>query len=227
MKTLQIMTGEDRVIDWVRAPQDTNEYFNATFFLEWYNDKYGTKKKLQNFLDNTSTKLFIEALEKELTIHNHSNSGELETRWDRLKQATWHKKLVISKRGKNGGTWINPYIFLKFAMWLSPALEAKVHIMLVDRLILFRHQCWDWYKIISSAIQKNNPLALPREYKDEANLINTIVFWKPEGGQRNSATQSQLELMDRVQKVDAKLIEKGLNYTQRADKLRAFLEFLE
>lgn len=168
MKTVQVMVSPDRLIDDIQTFQDTNYYFNATKFVEFYNNKYKEKKRLQHFLENKQTQKFMEALDKEL-VSLHQNSGEENI------------PLIRTKKGSKEGTWMNPYLFLKFAMWLSPALEAKVHIMLVDRLILFRNQCGEGYNTLSAAIKKRNPLALPREYKDEANLLNSIVFGNPEG----------------------------------------------
>lgn len=214
MKTLQIMESPDRLIDGIQTYQDTNFYFNATKFLDAYNKKYSKKNRLQSFLENRQTKRFMEALQEELLSHS-TKSGDDDF------------NLIRAKRGSHSGTWMNPYLFLKFAMWLSPKLEAKVHIMLVDHLILFRHQCGDGYKILSKAIQERNPLALPSEYRAEANMINTIVFGKPDGKQRNGASEEQLRLLEQVQKVDVKLMDKGLDYPQRFKKLLAFREYLE
>lgn len=32
-------------------------------------------------------------------------------------------EVIRTRRGKYGGTWVHPYIFLDFAVWLSPVFK--------------------------------------------------------------------------------------------------------
>lgn len=61
-------------------------------------------KRLQNYFDNKATKEFLSSLAKE---ENCEVSD-----------------LLQSKRGKYGGTWAHPLIFLDLCMWLSPKFKV-------------------------------------------------------------------------------------------------------
>jgi hypothetical protein len=53
-----------------------------------------------------------------------------------------------------------------------------------------------------------------------------VVYGSPEGGKRNESTESQLQLMDQIQKADVKLMKKGLSHDERYRKLMAFKDFI-
>lgn len=59
-----------------------------------------------------------------------------------------------ASKGKNAGTWMHPYLFIKFAMWLSPKFEVKVINFVYDKLIEFRNESGENYKEYASAINK-------------------------------------------------------------------------
>ena len=64
------------------------------------------------------------------------------------------KSIVVVTRGKNGGTWMTPLMFLDFAMWLNPAFKVKVLKFVQDEMIKFRNEAGDNHKEMASAIQK-------------------------------------------------------------------------
>lgn len=76
--------------------------FNATSFLRQWNEYNEVKKDLDDFLNNANTKEFIEAL----------NCKRLD--------------LIDTRRGNNGGTFIHPYLFVKFLIWLNPKAEIDI-----------------------------------------------------------------------------------------------------
>lgn len=99
-------------------------YFNATHLLRQWNENAKSKpvnstdlkeRRLDAFWDSTNLdQLMSEIAENELNFKSQ-NFGDL--------------KNALSKtcRGKkNGGTWMHPVLFIKFAMYLSPRFEYHV-----------------------------------------------------------------------------------------------------
>src|SRR5574343_1454094 len=95
------------------SQRSDNSYLNATELLSIYNNNSGNNKRFKDFWENSGTKNFLEALENELN-NNGENSAHLKT------------DLYITIRGKGGSTYMHPYLFVKFAMWLSAEFEVKV-----------------------------------------------------------------------------------------------------
>lgn len=58
------------------------------------------KKELRDYLSFVSTKDFVSILSSKEDIPLD--------------------KIYIASRGKNGGTWMHPLLFVDFAMWLNP-----------------------------------------------------------------------------------------------------------
>ena len=108
-----------------------DKFFNANELLSIFNNNSDKKKQIYHFWDNQSTKEFIEVLENDLN-YNTRNSVYLKT----------HESI----RGKGGGTWMHPYLFVKFAMWLSPQFELSIIKWVYDNLIEVRNQAGDYYK---------------------------------------------------------------------------------
>ena len=108
--------------------------FNATAMMKQWNNYvenlntqnsgYFKKKDLDDFFNNKNTNDFIEALMEEEKL-NTQNSAYLKS------------------RGKNGGTWMHPILFVKFAMWLIPQFEVKVIKFVYDEMIKYRNEAGD------------------------------------------------------------------------------------
>lgn len=109
----------------VRQSNQT-EMFNATDLVKGYNEYRKSmglpEKKLEKYWENSSTKEFLEALEMELGL-NPQYSGELK----------------ITRKGKYGGTYVAPQVFVDIAMWLNPSFKAKVMIWVSDNLLGVRN----------------------------------------------------------------------------------------
>lgn len=105
----------------VRQSNQT-EMFNATDLVNGFNEYRKAmglpEKRLQHYWENDSTKEFLEALEMELGLNNRK-SGELK----------------ITRKGKYGGTYVAPEVFVDIAMWLNPSFKAKVMIWVSDNLL--------------------------------------------------------------------------------------------
>ncbi len=207
MKTTVII---QREMNGLTIRQDSkSQFFNATDLVEIYNKQNSENKRIQNYLDNDSTKRFLVAL-LQAENQNNSNSSDLEN------------GLMLTKRGKNGGTWMHPYLFIDLAMWLSPEFKVTVIRWVYDNLIKLRIEAGDSFKIVNQALFNQTPTLPPFGYSNEAKMINKLVFGSPDGGQRNQATEPQLQLLKAMQYADISLIKEGLDYFQRYEKLKGF-----
>jgi len=194
MKTNQLMKRD--FMDSQITQRTKDKFFNANELLSIFNNNSNKKKQIFHFWDNQSTKDFIEVLENDLN-HNTRNSVYLKT--------------YESTRGKGGGTWMHPYLFVKFAMWLSPEFELQIIKWVYDNLIEVRNQAGDYYKEMCDSIQ-NNYLALKGEkpnpfiFVNEAKFLNQLCYNSNEVGKRNELSETELRLLNELQKLNIKLI---------------------
>ena len=99
--------------------------FNATGLIKQWNKSGERKKDIDNFLSNNSTKEFISALKNDIInqqVPNTQKNGDLEV----IDSKQFDKMIINTTRGNNGGTYMHPYLFMKFAMWLNPSFEVQV-----------------------------------------------------------------------------------------------------
>lgn len=172
--------------------------FNATGLLKQWNSRSGQRKGIDEFLRNKNTKEFIQTIEKE---------EDLNTR-----------NVVLSRKGKSGGTWVHPYLFIDFAMWLNPSFKLQVIKFVYDQLIEYRHSAGDLYVGLSKAISRFNNV----DYRQVAKGLNYIVFGKHTAGIRNEATQEQLQKLTDLEKNLAFSISMGTieTYSELIDLMR-------
>lgn len=164
--------------------------FNSSELLKQYNKANKTDKKLINFINLAQTKEFIDELQSELNTQSDiSYDGSIEVLTE-----------IKGRNTKSGRTsdvvWMNPYLFIKFSMWLSPRFELQVIKFVADQLIRFRHEAGDNYNGLTSAVQRFKDINYPQLAKG----LNWIVFNIHEAGIRNKATQEQLRELVEVQK---------------------------
>jgi hypothetical protein len=201
-------------------------FFNATEFLNRFNELSGKEMRLDHFFENDNTKEFLKALDIEL-LPNTRNSGDLEN-GDYEQNMRTHQ----TTRGNKGATWMHPYLFVKFAMWLSPALEVKIIKWVYDHLIEFRLLAGDHYKEMCDTVSAAyysyyHKAAGPDIYIAEAHILNQLVFSNPAGNQRNIATEKQLDLMNRLQVANIKMIREGMGRLKREKNLRIFKDLYQ
>jgi len=194
MVTNQIMIRENNA--FIQRTKD--EFFNATNLLESWNNRPNVQvKQLGRYNDNKITKEFIEQLKKE-GIENP----------------------LVASRGKFGGTWMHPKLFIDFAMWVSVEFKSIVIDYVLDGLIYNRNSAGDYYNEMCEAIlntyvdyyQKKPP---PLIYIQEANMIKSLVTDKP----RNEMTEQELRQITYLQKVNANLISKRIGKDSRIKRL--------
>jgi hypothetical protein len=179
--------------------------FNATELLSQWNDFAGTQKQMSHFTENASTKEYIK------TIENDLNSKE-------------RNSVLIQSRGKNGGTWMHPYLFIDFAMWLNPKFKLQVIKFVYDELIKYRHEAGDAYILLSYSLGKIVPKSfLPIAIQKVSQAMNHIVFNNHQTGIRNKeASEENLRELSELEKKISDLISEGFikNYEQLMSYLR-------
>lgn len=204
MKTNQIMI---RPMGQFAAEQRTKDgMFNATALMRQWNqyvseNQYDTntqksgylkKKDIDDFFVNKGTSLFIEALLVEETL-----GGEREA--------------FLKSRGKNGGTWMHPILFVKFAMWLNPRFEVQVIKFVYDHMIEYRNEAGDAYKELCTAISKIVGRGFLRvAISNIAKAINWVVFNNHEAMIRNKeGVEDKMKELFSAEKTVAMLINDG------------------
>lgn len=167
--------------------------FNATALLKQWNESAGEKKELKKFFENQNTKKFISAL-----IEEENLNGE--------------KSAYLTSRGKyNGGTWMHPILFVKFAMWLNPRFEVKVIKFIYDQMIAYRNGAGDAYRELSIAVAKIvAPNFMQSAMKQIAQAINYCVFNEHETAIRNKhGEESKMRQLFELERKVASLIDEG------------------
>ena len=198
MKTNVVMTRKMGNFDIFQRTEDGR--FNATSLLSQWNKKRGLSrgKEVNDFLKIDKTKEFI--AEVELRENHNTN------------------KIVLSKKGKNGGTWLHPLVFIDFAMWLNPSFKYDVLKFVYDELIKQRHDAGDNYISLSASGQKLKGY----DYREVAIALQWIVFGKKGKELRQSATQDQLKELNDLQTKLSFAIDMGYitSYQQLISELR-------
>ena len=192
MKTNQILNR--KMGDFNVNKRTSDEMFNATELLKQWNDSInavGRKgKRIDDFLKIDSTQDFLSALKEEILNTEDSR----------------HLDLYKSSKGKNGGTWMHPILFIKFAMWINPRFEVKVIKFVYDELIKHRHDAGDNYRLLSQSVSKIVDKAfLPVAIQNIAKAINYVVFNKHVAGIRN--TEASEEALRELSSLELKLSE--------------------
>lgn len=155
--------------------------FNATLFLKQWNKLSGMKKSIKDYLSNKSTKDLIEEI-----IAEQSMNGVITP-----------IKASRANKGINAGTWMHPYLFLDFAMWINPKFKLQVIKFVYDQLIEFRHDAGDNYISLSSSVSslKGTP-----DYRRVAIGIQYIVFNKKGKDLRQTANSEQLKEIAEIER---------------------------
>jgi hypothetical protein len=203
MKTNQILTR--KMGDFNVNQRTSDGMFNATELLKQWNDKSGHQKKLDHFFENNATEEFVNAIVSEEN-YNTRNSVYLKT------------------RGKNGGTWMHPILFIDFAMWINPKFKVKVLKFVYDELIKNRHDAGDNYRLLAESVSKivTKPF-LPMAIQNIAKAINYVVFNKHVSGIRNTqASEDTLKQLSDLEFKISELINEGFitTYDQAMNYLR-------
>lgn len=151
-------------------------FFNATALLRQWN-KGDKKKDLDDFLGNKMTKEYIKVIESRENL-NTQKSGDL--------------KVVKSTRGKFGGTWMHPFLFIDFAMWLNVEFKYEVIKFVYDQLIQYRIEAGDTYREMAAEIARISKREdIARNISNVASAINIIVYGRHQREIRNKEAEEQ------------------------------------
>ena len=216
MKTLQIVKRDFN--GTFIGQRNTDGYFNATSLLEFSNSFSNENKRFKDFWENKGTRAFMDELARNL---NGDNSAHLKT--------FIPDDLYEAKKGRGGCTWMHPYLFVKFAMWLSPKFEVQVIKWVYDNLIDFRNQAGDYYKELCSAIMNRyleyyDGKPSPLVFSNEAKYLNMLVVGEFKGIERNVLGEKQLNLLNNLQKLDIDMINRKFGKAERHEKLRSYAD---
>lgn len=177
MKTNQLITRP--MSEFTVTQRTIDGYFDANALLTQWNSVANPERRMSRFLESPKTKEFIEALKIDESQRAKMHIGD--------------NQLLVKVRGghtKNGKTgdkvWMNPLLFIKFAMWINPSFEVKVLRFVYDKMIAYRNEAGDNYRNLSSAVAK---LVKPNEIRDSMKKVsegmNFIVFGNHEAMLRN------------------------------------------
>lgn len=204
MKTSQVLTR--RMGDFEVLQRTSDGYFDANALLaRWNTTKGNTRKNMPDFVNAKNTKEFLIALAEEL----HANA-EISALADF--QPIKESKGRMTKKGKTQDqVWMQPYLFIKFAMWINPRFEVKVIKFVYDQLIEYRNEAGDSYRTMTSALSKIVDRSLLVDaIRDIAKAINYVIFNNHEPLLRNrQADEKCMKELCELQKDITKLLDFG------------------
>ena len=166
--------------------------FNATALLNQWNANSGQQKQMVHYFENNATREFMETLMEKENLKERNS-------------------VVLKSRGKNGGTWMHPFLFIDFAMWINPSFKYEVLKFVYDQMIKYRNEAGDAYKELSAAIYNIvDKSQMPAMMAQISKGINYVVFGEHRNMIRNDkgTEQDQRKLYEMERKV-ASLINDG------------------
>ena len=137
------------------------------------------------------------------------------------------KDLKLSKRGKYGGTWVHPLIFIDYLMWISPEFHKAGLQLIADNMLLVRDAGGESFKELNEAIKECLSPFPAWFYGFSAKTIGTILKVPStlDGVKMtfdwNSATKEQLKARDVLHVMMIDDLESGIisNYRRYMDIL--------
>ena len=174
-------------------------FFCATSLLAQWNEKSGMKKEVTKFFELQSTSELVKVIMERENLNTQDST-------------------YLKTRGKNGGTWMHPVLFIDFAMWINPHFKYDVIKFVYDEMIKFRNLAGDAYPSMCRAVRSIMPEPIFREkVKDLARSLNIIVYGKHESEMRNKiGDEAKIREMYELEKQIAQWVNIGLvgNYNQ-------------
>lgn len=191
--------------------------------------KTGAVKAEENQEDsNTRKSVYLEDVEFQ-GVSSTPKKGYLEDIENKLlpnpqkMESKTPKSVMVTVRGNNGGTWMHPLLFIKFAMWLNPRFEVQVLKFVQDKMLQYRNDAGEAYKELSSAIGRIVEKERMHEVMSTVGKgINYILWNKHEDGERNNhAEESEMRRLFDYERHVAALIND--EFITDADQLMAYL----
>lgn len=172
MKTNQVLIRP--MGDFTVMQRTSDGMFNATELLKQWNAKSPSERKMDNFFKLKGTEGFV------ITIQERENLNT-------------PKLVYLKSRGKNGGTWMHPLLFIDFAMWINSEFKYDVLKFVYDQLIAYRNEAGDTYKEMCSNIATlTTKERVQFIIQSTARNINHIVYGNHERNIRNQKAEESL-----------------------------------
>lgn len=106
----------------------------------------------------------------------------------------------VSKKGKFGGTWVSPVLFVDMAMWYSPQLKVQIIKWVIDGLLDARDNSGESYKRMASALKQNFSSEFsPIKMIEVANTIAAECKVGIGKDKWQKASESQLKKREKIQ----------------------------
>jgi len=200
MKTSVTMVRKMGVFDVNQRTKDG--MFNANSLLKQWNVANDSKKEIKDYFENKSTQEFIDVLK-----NDQSTIGGI-------------VPMIKSRasKGENAGTWMHPYLFIDFAMWINPKFKFEVIKFVYDELIKYRNDAGDNYVSLSASGVKLKGY----DFIEVAKAMQWIVFGRTGKELRQTATQKELIELNDLQSKLSFAIDMGYitTYPQLMSELR-------
>lgn len=204
MKTNQEMIRKMGNFNVIQRTKDG--MFNATDLLKQWNNQSCSERKMDNFFASHKTNEFINTIIEREKLNTP-------------------KMVYLKTRGKKGGTWMHPMLFIDFAMWINPEFKYDVIKFVHDEMIRYRNEAGDAYRELSSAVMKIVPNDfMPKAMRKIGEALNWIIFNGHERLLRNKhGDESKQRELWQLEKKVADLINEGfitsydplINYLQK------------
>ena len=187
------------------SPMQFNDdgWFNATAAAERFN------KDLSNWVRSVDAVSYIDALK---SVENTD--------------------YVVTKKGRNGGTWLHPDLAVVFARWLDVRFAVWCDQQI--KAIIYgtpeqtdwkwvRHEAAATYKVMSSMLDMKRQLegkkAMPHHYANEAKLVNWALTGEFKSVDRDGLAENDLDLLAKLEEFNTLLIGQGFDRDTRKERL--------
>ena len=212
MITNQIM--KRPLAGFVVEQRTKDAFFNATSLLKQWNEQTGvTQRHLDKYFASSKTVEFIQTIMKRENLNTP-------------------KMVYLKSRGRNGGTYMHPILFIDFCMWINPSFKYDVLRFVYDKMLTYRNEAGDAYRELASAMNK---ICAPHQMKRYMPIlgkgINYIVTNKHDKQLRNEyGTEEKQKEYFELEKQVAMLINEGflktpedvVNYLRRKFQQKYF-----
>ena len=173
---------------------------------EWRRTHPKCKDSIKDFLEQKKVQRFIKSLQAELD--------------DKAQPQKWgmgKSQVIIYENGRNtpnGKTanrvWMHPYLFIKFAMWISPDFELQVIKFTYDELISLRNDAGDNYTKLMQRVYGFSDC----DFSQVAIAMNWVVFNEHCKQRRDSGSVDQMKELRQLESTLCSMIDTGLVNSQ-------------
>ena len=178
--------------------------FSATSLLKQWNSLSPTERKMDSYFNLQGTGEFVNTI----IAKENLNTPKL---------------VYLKRRGKNGGTWMHPLLFIDFAMWINPEFKYDVLKFVYDELIKYRNEAGNSYRRMCERIaQVSKKGDIPKNISSIAKAVNIVVYGIHEKQMRNKqAEESSMRELVKLQEMIIELIDNG--YIKTYEGIRQYL----